>query len=195
VTTALVTGSPAAAEQVAAALRAAGAEAVCVTDPDRLAEAISAFPPHSLDCYVQLPIALRPTGETVVARVRAFLDGGLITRFRLAEAVLPALSEGGRVVLVAGHTPVDPNVPDDQAARRAFLEVLAHAIRADQAPAKPRVRVVDHEQGAEDIARIALTGERPRTEAKPLRDLSDREAGMTYQDWRTEVMGLVTLEF
>jgi hypothetical protein len=146
----------------------------------------------ALDCYIQLPVALRPAGETVVARVRGFLDRGLLTRFRLAETVLPALSSEGRVLLVAGHTPVDLTTPDDRTARLAFLDVLAHAIRADLAPAKARVRVLDSRQSADEIARLAVTGEpvRGRATAREVAGEAERD----YQDWRTEVLGLVSVE-
>ncbi len=194
-TTALVTGSAERVEGLAAALGVAGAEVVSVTDLDRLHEAVEAFHPGSLDCYIQLPMVLRPTGDTVVSRVRNFLEGGLLARFRLAETVLPALSADARVVLVGGHTPVERTVPDDQAARVAFLDVLAHAIRADKAPAKVRVRVLDHGLDADEIARLALTGEPPRGRSARQRDLAVDAAGMSYQDWRTEVLGLVSVEF
>jgi hypothetical protein len=199
VTTALVTGSAGPAEQVAAALRDAGVEVVAVTDLEtdleRVADAVSSFAPGSLDCYIQLPVMLHPTGETVVARVRTFLETGLLTRFRLAEQVLPVLSDEGRVLLVRGHTPGDTSTPDDHAARHAFLDVLAHAIRADKAPATPRVRIVGDERSAADIARLAL---RPETSSRrPVRayDLAAREEEKSYQDWRTEVMGMVNVEF
>jgi len=194
-TTALITGSAGPAEQVAAALRDAGAEAVTVTDLDRLAGKVSSLAPGSLDCYIQLPVMLHPTGDTVVARVRAFLENGILTRFRLAETVLPALSDHGRVLLVRGHTPVDGTTPDDQAARKALLHVLAHAIRADKAPAIVRVRVVSDELRPADLARIALRGE--STFRRPVRSYEPaaREEEKSYQDWRTEVMGLVSVEF
>jgi hypothetical protein len=194
-TTALITGSAGPAEQVAAALRDAGAQAMTVTDLDRLAEQLGSLAPGSLDCYIQLPVMLHPVGDTVVARVRAFLDHGILTRFRLAEAVLPALADHGRVLLVRGHTPLDGAIPDDQAARKALLHVLAHAIRADKAPATVRVRVVSDELRPGDIARIALRGE--STFRRPIRayDLAAREEEKSYQDWRTEVMGLVNVEF
>jgi hypothetical protein len=194
-TTALVTGSAGRTEEVVAALRAAGADAVGVTDLDQVEAAVRGRAAGSLDCYVQLPIVVRPAGATVVSRVRGFLESGLLTRFRLAETVLPALSEGSRVLLVAGHTPVDRSAPDDRAARMAFLDVLAHAISADKAPAKVQVRVVDHARPAAELARLALTGEPMPGRAAELRDLAAREGEMSYQDWRTEVLGLVSVEF
>jgi len=194
--TVLVTGSPERVEQVVTALRAAGAEAVGRTDLDRLDAELAAFAPGSLAGYVQLPVSLQVTGETVVSRVRGFLESGLLSRFRLAEAVLPALSADSRVLLVAGHTPVDRSTPDDQAARVAFLEVLAHAIRADLAPAKVRVRVLDHRQPPADIARLALAEPPAPAPGRwpEQRNLAEREAELSYQDWRTEVLGLARIE-
>jgi hypothetical protein len=194
-TTALVTGSTERVERVVAALQAGGVEAVGVTDLERLDEAVRGWAAGSLDCYIQLPVTAQPAGATVIARVRGFLESGLLTRFRLAETVLPAVVDGGLVLLVAGHTPVDRSAPDDQAARMAFLDVLAHAIRADKAPAKVRVRVLDHGRTAAELARLAVTGEPAPRRAAELRDLAAREAEMSYQDWRTEVLGLASVEF
>jgi NAD(P)-dependent dehydrogenase (short-subunit alcohol dehydrogenase family) len=192
---ALVTGSAEPVAAVAAALRAAGAEVVAVTDVDRISEELRAFAPGSLDCYIQLPVMIHPTGDTVVARVRAFLDNGILTRFRLAEAVLPVLSDEGRVLLVRGHTMSDGDTPDDQAARKALLHVLAHSIRADKAPANVRVRVVSEALKPADIARIALRGESISRRPVMSFDLAAREEEKSYQDWRTEIMGLVSVEF
>jgi hypothetical protein len=192
--TVLVTGSDRRVNAVAAALRAAGADVLSAPGLDELDEVVSLLP-GSLDCYIQLPVTLRPSGEAVVSRVRDFLDKGLLTRFRLAEAVLPALSSNGSVVLVAGHTPSEASAPDDEAARIAFLHVLAHALRADKAPAKLRVRVVAGQSNANEIAQVALISEpAPHARAAP-RDPVANEHEMSYQDWRTEVLGLVSIEF
>jgi hypothetical protein len=125
----LVTGSPEAVEPVVAAVRAAGAEAVGVTT-DVLA-ALEELEPGSVGCYVQLPVGIAPSGDTAVSRVHSFLEQGLLTRFRLVDAVMPALAEDATVLLVGGHTQVGQQAPDDQSARRALLTVLAHALRAD----------------------------------------------------------------
>jgi hypothetical protein len=195
VSTALVTGSAGPAEQVAAALRDAGVRVVTVTDLGTLDDALKAFSPGSLDCYIQLPVMIQPSGDTVVARVRGFLDDGIITRFRLAEAVLPLLSDEGRVLLVRGHTHMDGDIPDDQAARKSLLHVLAHAIRADKAPANVRVRVLSNELKPADVARIAMRDESISRRTVRSLDAAAREEEKSYQDWRTEVMGLVSVEF
>lgn len=129
------------------------------TGPEEPAAKLDGLRPGSLDCYVQLPLTLEPVGTTVVGRVRPFLEAGLLTCFRLVEAVLPMLSASGRVVLVSGHTPISSDVPDDRAARLAFLDVLAHAVRADRTPAKTRVRVVAHDPSAAVIAGLSTEDE------------------------------------
>ncbi|HMA47362.1 MAG TPA: hypothetical protein VKP11_09205 [Frankiaceae bacterium] len=173
-------------------LRDRGAEVVAVTDLDALPDAVSSLRPGSVDAYVQLPVYIKPEGDTVVSRVHSFLEHGLIARFTAAETVVPLLSDQARVVLVGGNTPRDPSSPDDQPARLSLLQVLAHALRADKAPHPVRVHVVDHERSAEQVASIALTGGPAQGEA--LRELAQREPDMSYEDWRTEVLGLVTVE-
>ena len=195
-TTVMVTGSDQRVEAVAAALRAGGANVLTAPRLDRLVDEVKSLRAGSLDCYIQLPVTLRPAGDAVVSRVRDFLDKGLLTRFRLAETVLPALSPQGSVVLVAGHTPAEVRAPDDEAARLALLRVLAHAIRADKAPAKLRVHVVTAEHDADEVARLALTPDLAGARAaNQPRDLAGGDAEMSYQDWRTEVLGLVSVEF
>lgn len=191
----LVTGSHERVERVSEALRAAGAEVVGVPDADQLGDLVGRLPEGSVDCYVQLPVTLRPTGAAVVSRVRDFLDQGLMNRFRLAEVIMPALSDEGRVVLVAGHMPGSASAPDDEAARIALLHVLAHAIRADKAPAKVRVRVLDT-QDVDQIVRTASNtepgdGRAPATWHRP----AIRDEEMSYTEWRTEVLGLASIEF
>jgi hypothetical protein len=195
--TVLVTGSAERVAAVSAALQAAGARVLSASSPDLLADEVGRLPPDSLSCYVQLPVALTPRGADVVSRVRSFLDQGLLTRFRLAETVLPALARDGRVILVAGHTPMQAQVPDDEAARIALLHVLAHAIRADTAPANVRVRVVVAGHDVDEIVTLALAadvgGSAPGAATRTEPALHGEQ--MSYADWRTEVLGLATIEF
>jgi hypothetical protein len=191
--TVVVTG---AAEQVAgvsAALKDAGAEVIAVDDLGRLAAAIAGLAPGSLHCYVQLPAHVPARGVAVVERVRNFLEDGLLARFTAASTILPALSEGGRVVLVGGNTPVEASVPDDQGARVALLDVLAHAIQADGATTRIRIRRLPNTESAQQIAAVALGREPTREEE--LADLQAREPKMSFDDLRIEVMGLVNGEF
>jgi hypothetical protein len=189
----VVTG---AAEQVAAvseALRHAGAEVIGVDDLGKLDAALAGFSPGSLDGYVQLPVHVEARGETVVERVRNFLHDGLLARFAAASTLLPAMSDASRVVLVGGNTLVEASAPDDQNARLALLNVLAHAIQADKSGSGTDVRVLPHDELAERIAAVVLGAE--PTREPTLAELLDREPPMSFDDWRIEVMGLVNGEF
>jgi hypothetical protein len=189
----VVTG---AAEQVAAvatALRDAGAEVIAVDDLEGLGAAVAGIAPGSLDCYVQLPVHVGARGDAVIERVRNFLEDGLLARFAAASTILPTVSDKGRVVLVGGNTPVEASAPDDQSARTALLDVLAHAIQADKSATRFGVRVLPHDEPAEHIAAVALGGEPTREQS--LASLRAREPEMSFADWRVEVMGLVNGEF
>lgn len=189
----LISGAKPLAEAVEAALRQAGADVVVSEDVGRVAEAVAGLEPGSVEAYVQLPVTLATRGETVVARVRQFLSEGLLSRFEAVEAVLPALAPDARVLLVSGTTSRDAGeLPDDRRARLALLEVLAHAVRADGSPSRVRVHTVSSGLGAEELAAVALGRARPQSSA--VADLQARESEMTYEDWRTEVLGLATVE-
>jgi hypothetical protein len=188
----LVSGCDKRVEDLAEALRQAGAEVLAVDDPGRLAAAVEGLAPGSLQGYVQLPLTVQLEGESVVRRVRGFLQGGLLSRFDAVQAVTPLLSDDARVLLVAGNTSTEGNdLPDDRAARQALLQVLAHAIRADKAPAAVRVHVLD-QRPPDQLAEAVLSASAPvRTEVA---DLQRREVDMSYDDWRTEVLGMATVE-
>ncbi len=190
---ALVSGCDQRVEQVAAALRALGAEVTVADDPARVPEVAAQLEADTLACFVQLPVRVDVAESTVVGRVRTFLQRGLLTRFSAAEAVLPALRPDATVVLVSGNTAVEGgSLPDDASARVALLEVLAHALRADKAPCKLRVRVVHADVEAEDVAAVALRGAAVPTPGTAT--LRAREADLSYEDWRVEVMGLATVQ-
>jgi len=106
--------------------------------------------------------------------------------------VLPTLAASATVLLVGGQTKVDADAPDDHEARAALMRVLAHAVRAERAPARLTVRTVDHSWSAEELA--AATG--ARASAMPSGDPASEETiGKAYADWRTEVLGLMRVEF
>ena len=189
--TVLVTGSPEAVEPVLAAVRAAGSDGVGLTADTDLVEELRKLEPGSVECYVQLPVGIAPEGDTAVSRVHSFLEQGLLTRFRLVDAVLPALSDHASVILVGGHTLVEQQAPDDLGARKALLTVLAHAVRADRAPVATRVRVLDHTNTASEIADLAVTGRGPSQEQRSARSV---EAVRAYEDWRTELFGMARAE-
>ena len=190
---ALVSGSDERVEHVADALRRLGAEVVVVHDPGDVPQIAAGLEPGSLAAYVQLPISVDVSEASVVGRVRAFLQRGLLARFDAAEALLPALRPEATVVLVSGNTASEgSSLPDDAAARFALLDVLAHALRADKAPGRLRVRVVQGDVPADDVAAVALRGApAPRPGAPGLRG---RESDLSYEDWRVEVMGMATVQ-
>ena len=189
----LVSGCDDRVEQVADALRKGGADVIPVDNPAQLSETAAALQPGSLSHYVQLPVNVDVSGTTLVGRVRTFLQKGLLARFDAADAVLPALRDDGTVVLVSGNTVADGvAMPDDSAARFALLNVLAHAIRAEKAPAVIRVRLLPAGTAPSEIAAVALRGERLRARGMAL--LQARESEMSYSDWRIEVMGLATVQ-
>ena len=190
--TVVVTGATEQVAAVSAALRNAGAEVIAVDDLEALGAAVAGIAPGSLDCYVQLPVHVPARGNAVIERVRNFLEDGLLARFSAASTIMPALSDDGRVVLVGGNTPVEASAPDDQNARVALLDVLAHAIQAERSAARIRIRRLPHSESAQ-IAAVALGGEPTREEA--LADLQANEPKMSFDDLRIEVMGLVNGQF
>lgn len=191
--TVIVTGAADRVAAVSAALRDAGAEVMAVDDLGELDKTVAGVAPGSVDCYVQLPVRVVPRGSAVIERVRNFLEDGLLARFAATSTILAALSDDGRVVLVGGNTPGEAAAPDDQNARLALLDVLAHAIRADRSETRIRVRVLPHDDSAADIATVALRGEPTREQT--MAQLRAREPEMRFEDWRVEVMGLITGEF
>jgi hypothetical protein len=191
--TVVVTGAAEAVAAVSDALRHAGAEVIAVDDLTKLDAALAGISPGSLDGYVQLPVHVAARGNTVVERVRNFLEDGLLARFSAASTILPAITDGGRVVLVGGNTPVEASAPDDHSARLALVGVLADAIQADRASTPIDVRMLSHDDLPNQIAAVALGTELTRSES--LAELMAREPAMSFDDWRIEVMGLVNGEF
>ena len=182
---ALITGSSERVQALSKAFEQAGATAVTLADigPDCAA----------VDCYVQLGFTVPARGDTVVGRVRSFLSDGLLERFAIVERVLPLLADSATVLLVTGNLSSEAAAPDDHAARLMMLRVLAHAIRADRAPGRIRVRVISDEHSDAELVKFATTGEKD-----PLTTLPGAPDGVVgggnYQDWRTEVMGLFQVE-
>ena len=185
---ALVTGSGDRVAAVAELLRAEDLEVVTAAAPT----APDAVEPGPIDHYVQLPVIVRPTGETLVSRVHSFLSAGLLGRFALVERLLPALAEGATVVLVSGNTAATESaLPDDESSRFALLHVLAHATRAELASRGVQVIVASGSRTDRELVRFALRGgEDPET--RPARERAEEISDEQYQDWRTEMMGLRT---
>src|SRR6266536_2728795 len=178
---ALITGSPDHVGSLRDAFRANGVDTLT------LAELRPGTAP--VDYYVQLGHNVPARGETVVRRVHAFLNDGLLERFLAAERVVPLLAATATVVLVAGNLPAEVAAPDDRAARLAMLRVLAHAMRADLAPAQVRIRVVSGGHSDAEIVGYALSGGKdPLAESEPPDERG--VTGRTYEDWRIAVLGM-----
>ncbi|MGH3899508.1 MAG: hypothetical protein ACRDTA_14955 [Pseudonocardiaceae bacterium] len=182
--TGLLSGSVDRAQRLSELLKRAGADPVVATDP---ADPV----PYGLDFYIQLPVTIRPEGDTAVARVGSFLSAGLLARFRAVERVLPALRPGATVVLVSGNMPDEVSLPDDRRSRLALLHLLAHATRAELAIRQVQVKVVSNQRSDHEIVQYALGGDDAETQG----EAQERAGAATaYQDWRTEVMGLVGID-
>jgi hypothetical protein len=187
----LITGGGERAERLAAALRSHG-HAVTVLESTGLARYTtdaSSVPSH-IDLYIQLPTTVTLRGDNLVGRVRSFLTDGLLARFDLIERLLPSLAENASVALVAGNIAGGAPVPDDQHSRLTLLRVLAHATRAELTERNVRVRVIAGNSGDDYILNFLLdTGQTPA-----IRELGDDAlpSGKEYEDWRTEIMGLMT---
>lgn len=190
-TTVLVTGGGQRLDEVAAAITAAGAETVVVDALDRLGEAVTG---RTFDAYVQLPVAMTPGQGSIVSRVEQFLAEGLLSRFRAAATVLPSLAPAATVILVGGQTGLDVDAPDDHEARLALMRVLAHALRAERAPARLTVRTADHTWTGEQIAG-RVTADPATERSLPDPETGDETVGQAYADWRAEVLGLMRVEF
>lgn len=163
-----------------------------VDDPAALVEVCASLGRGAVDHYVQLPVDVPSSGDSVVSRFEAFLAVGLLARFQAAAAVLETLRPDASVVLVAGNLPAELTSPDDTKARLSLLRVLVQAILADTAPAPVRTVVVDSGQSAEEIATLTLDPVEKR-----LRGISsgaERYPDMDYVDWRLEVLSLATIE-
>jgi hypothetical protein len=188
----LITGSDQRAGELARELQQADVEVLVVQDLAQLPGVLQELQPACLRAYVQLPVTVELQGTSVVRRVRDFLQGGLLSRFETVEAVLPSLADDARLLLVAGNTStVGKDLPDDRAARLALLDVLAHAVQAEQAPARVAVHVLD-ESSATELARAVLGAAEPVP--PDVADLRRREDDLSYDDWRTEILGMATVE-
>jgi len=185
----LLSGSGDRAQRISELLRDAGADPMVITDP----AALPGEPgDDGLNFYIQLPVTIHPDGDTAVARVGSFLSAGLLARFSAVDRVLPVLAPGAIVVLVSGNTPDEASLPDDQHSRLALLHLLAHAARAELATKHAEVKVVSSQRSDQEIVHYALGGD---DDTQTQRNPQERAGGATaYQDWRTEVMGLVGID-
>jgi hypothetical protein len=183
----LITGSPKRVESLAKCFATSSdVEQVTLADLD----------PGSapIDYYVQLGVLVPARGDTVVRRVQSFLNDGLLERFALAEQVLPLLAADAVMLLVAGNTTTEVAAPDDHSARLALLRVLAHAVRADSASSRIRVRVITSERTDDEIAEFALTGAKDPDVGTSQLTQHPGAPEENYPDWRIQIMGLAQIE-
>jgi hypothetical protein len=185
----LLSGSAERAQRLSELLKDAGADPVIITDPAALPGEPGG---DRVDFYIQLPVTIHPDGDTAVARVGSFLSAGLLARFNAVDRVLPVLASGATVVLVSGNIPDEVTLPDDRQSRLALLHLLAHATRAELATRHVEVKVVSNHRSDQEIVHYALGGE---DSTHPQRSPQERaSAAAAYQDWRTEIMGLVGID-
>jgi hypothetical protein len=190
--TALVTGSPERVAAVSAALARHDCVVIQVGDLSTLEEVCGSLGPAAVDHYVQLPVNIAWSGDSVVSKCQAFLANGLLARFDAVSAVLGALRPDASVVLVAGNLPAEVTAPDSSPARMSLLRVLAQAVLADSGPDPIRVVVVDHARTPDEIAAIAVDPDTERL--RMITGVAERYPEMDYVDWRLEVLSLAALE-
>ena len=189
--TALVTGSAARVEEVAATLEQAGFSVRRMPEPGDLAAACADLEAGSLACYVQLPKETKVDGPSLIGRVRQFLAEGLLARFESASMVTPLLAKDGCVVLVAGNLP-GASTPDDRHARIDLLRVLARAILAECEGSDVRAVVVGNDRSPADIADIVLR--RGDGSGKKAAEVAALPGDLNYADWQREFLSLTTEE-
>jgi hypothetical protein len=189
--TALVTGSAARVEEVAAAMERAGFSVVRAPETSDLAGVCAGIDPGSVACYVQLPKETKVDAPSLIGRVRQFLAEGLLARFEAAATVVPTLAKDGCVVLVAGNLP-GASTPDDRHARIDLLRVLARAVLAECEGSDVRAVVVGTNRSADDIADIALR--RGDESAKKAAEVAALPGELNYADWQREFLTLTTEE-
>jgi hypothetical protein len=183
----LISGNASQMSAVAGELRSGGATVTEVDDLELLPAACSTAGPAAFDSYVQLPAAFTIRGDTAIGRVHNFFADGVLARFRALAAALPALTAPGRVTFVMGQLPAELSTPDDRQARQSLVRVLGHAASAD-AGGELVVRVLESNATPRDVALAAL-GRDPAREERAQR-LSD----LSYEEWRIELMSLVSVE-
>jgi len=188
VTRVLVSGARSHVAEVAAALRARGAEVTEVADLADVPAVVADAGRRAFDVYVQLAASFRVAGSTAVQRVRHFYAEGVLARFEALDAAIPALRPSAQVVFVLGTLPPEVATADDREARRALTQVLGRAARADAAPGELTVRLLDADSEPERIAALALG------QAPPPRGEDERLADLSLEDWRVELMSVVLVE-
>jgi len=185
---ALITGSPARASDVAAALRSGGFEPFCADSALNLVDVCAAVLPESLDCYIQLPDD-HSARTTAVAEASAMVADGGMARYEAAAHVGPMLAEGATVVLVmGGRSSERERSPGLIGAVNDLTRVLARALRKDHHSTGVRVALM--EDGSSPIEIAAVAAERGEL-APPLAAFVDVEPGLGFAEWRLELLSLL----
>ncbi|MDQ1499027.1 MAG: hypothetical protein QOI86_2367 [Actinomycetota bacterium] len=184
----LITGAPARASEVAAALQQAGATPPLQADSaTALVDVCASVPPGSLDCYIQLPYDHR-AGATAVADAAAMVADGGLARYDAVTTVVPLLSDGATVVLVMEERGDDQRRLDLAGAADDLTRLLARALRDDHPAAALKIALVGDRQSPSDIATIARLRGKPRPAASSYVDV---EPGLGFADWRCQVLSLL----
>jgi len=184
----LVSGIATLAADVAGALRARGADVTEIADVSDGAAVAAACAGKTFDSYVQLADTFEIRGDSAIERVRHFYADGVLNRFTVLAAVLPALTPTAYVTFVLGHLPPEVATADDREARRALTRVLSHAAQADTPDGRLTVRILDAAAAPDEIAQVALGLDPNRQETM------DRLDELSYADWRVELLGLASVE-
>jgi hypothetical protein len=186
-TNVLVSGAPDRITAVSEALRAHGCSVVEVGDLAQVPTACAEAGEGAFDAYLQMPAAFAIEGRTAIERLHHFYVKGVLARFPAMDAAVPALKPGSRVVMVAWPLPAEVATDDDIEARQALYRVLAYAARAD-AGDDLAVRVLASSTSTDDIALATLGKEPVRSQSV------ESMSGVSYADWRVELLGLVSVE-
>jgi hypothetical protein len=186
-TNVLVSGAPERVQAVSAVLRAHDCTVVEVDDLERVPQACAEAGEGAFDAYIQLPAYFWIEGQTAIERLHHLFVKGVMARFPAMNAAVPALKPGGRITVVAWPLPAEVATDDDIEARQALYRVLAYAARAD-AGDDLAVRVLASSTSTDDIALATLGKEPVRSQSV------ESMSGVSYADWRVELLGLVSVE-
>lgn len=181
----LVSGIGDLVEPVTEALGAKDCTVVVAGDAVEMAAAAKEAGPRAFDGYVQLPSRFGLLGDTAVDRIHHFVVYGVMARFPIMSAALPALRPGARITFVPAVLPAEVSTDDDVDARAALLRVLARAARAD-GPDGLRMSFLGSGSTAEEIA-LSVLGEGPKQD-----DHVPSEPDRSYSDWRVELLGMMS---
>lgn len=181
----LVSGIGDLVEPVAEALRSQNCSVVVVGDATEVAAAAKDAGLRAFDGYVQLPARFGLLGDTAVDRIHHFVVDGIMARYPMMSAALPALRPGARITFTPAVLPAEVATDDDVDARAALLRVLARAARAD-GPDGLRMSFLGSGATPQEIAQSVL-GHGPKKD-----DHVPIQPDRSYADWRVELLGMMS---